>query len=366
MLAAYTRYCAQGTPASLREFLEEAFHFNFVDYKAVLAEMFKVYQSMPLMFEETRSLSSNGTVGKRATYTFGPHTNYTTYTTECYLRNMKNLSIPRIILYDTFPFYMPAERLWVDKKLGVDYHVRCDLNSHRAEDFLLAFLRQLDDKQYNIYNTLGKWQRLVNLPRIVEFINQHENFLITNADSEAFFKRSTFNQVLNDQMIDWKSGVNFYTCPNETLHFIPLFYSKDGKTYNLLNLADKQGWDDSDIFDVSEQIEVCACGKHYLPFKFIPHFQHSPTINGEYIYDIGLAEKLKSCYNNIHFIQRDDEIDVSYSLMRGEMLDEERLTSHFSCKLNFLPNTIFRVGRGKQVVFWKGKQSLWPTINPFL
>lgn len=368
MISAYHRYCHEGSPDSLREFLELAFNFDFLDYESIRDEMFRIYQKTELIGTQSRSLSSNGSIGRRTSYIFGPNTNDTTYTTENYLRCYKNQSIPRIILYDTFPFYMPQERFFIEERSGVDYVIRCDLNSHRAEDFLLTFLKNLNySKQYNFYNTLGRWQRIVNLPRIVEFLNEHPNFLLTNADSEAFFKRSIFNRVVNDQMIDWKSGLNFYTCPEGTIHFIPLFVITEHRSYNLLNLADKQGWENSDLFEVSAERRICSCGKPYFPLTFIPHVSHSPIHEGRYLYDISLAERLTSRYNNIHFIQRShSEMDISYSLMEGEMLDEEVLRATFPLTLTFRPNTVFRIGRGKQLVFWKGDQVIWSTNNPIL
>jgi hypothetical protein len=69
----------------------------------------------------------------------------------------------------------------------------------------------------------------------------------------------------------------------------------------------------TDLFEIETNSRQCACGRKFLPLRFIPHVAtaiHRP--DGSIFYDLSLADQLKSQYFNFQLIQQDQTIFVLY------------------------------------------------------
>lgn len=152
---------------------------------------------------------------------------------------------------------------------------------------------------------------------------------------EPFYKTKRLREHgvhINDTMINWWNGVNFYTCRWGNQHAYPLFAIDGNRVVNLLNLTGHVGTLD-DLLKVRG--DKCVCGK--LNISVMPHAAVQPKIDGLFIYNLGLVELLRSQYENLQFIQSGDVMDVCYM---GEMGEHDR----------FLIETFLT---GSDVRFWK-------------
>jgi hypothetical protein len=117
----------------------------------------------------------------------------------------------------------------------------------------------------------------------------------TYCDSTGCTRRGI---LFNDQMINWKSGVNFYTCCHNHQHFLPIFVKRDGRFFNLLNFLTLS--DDSDIFEIEPQKELCGCGRFRMPFRFVPHFRHSIDVKLQFQTEVRWVQLIQAEALNVY------------------------------------------------------------------
>ena len=165
----------------------------------------------------------------------------------------------------------------------------------------------------------------------------------TNIDYDLFAKGQ-----FNDQMIDWNTGGNFYTCSHNQKHFLPIFLIKDGKSNNLLNLAD--GFVECDDKWTFKERVLCSCGKYRIDFDFISH----QSIN--LLIDRQIINQLKSNYANLQFYECEPNRLRIFFSVNGEFMDEDIL--------NKLGNVIFY----KDLSFYYGRKhyNFLKNANPYI
>lgn len=253
----------------------------------------------------------------------------------------KNLSGPKLVDHGTF------------ESLKFNPAVPSDL------DYFDAEINRL--QPVNIIATPSMWVSLTTHKYAVDTLLKNRSLISTlcNSDHELFCKNLSIP--INDQMVDWTSGGNFYTCTAGRKHWLPFFVHTDGKVNNLLNLAsDYATSNDSWHFGATEE---CPCGKTRMDFSFTSHIDQnipSTRISRDWL------NELHDEYNHLQFYEFSDGIRVFYSVS-GEFTDqpeiEARLRSVYG-SVTFYENMAMACGR-KFYNFWRGDDVYFlPCPNP--
>jgi hypothetical protein len=183
-------------------------------------------------------------------------------------------------------------------------------------------------------------------------IENRDRFNLMSENWEPFYKQRELKENgvhINNPMMDWSTGLNFYTCFEGHQHVLPLFASGEGRRVNLLNLFPpvEIGFGDEDDLFIPESVSRCDCGLNRLNFQFLPHQATAiRTSHGEVIHDVALAEQLSSNFQGLQFVQRDDTIHVLYRT-DGAFQDRELLNDYFSLRgfrLAWEPGKVLHLG----------------------
>lgn len=211
----------------------------------------------------------------------------------------------------------------------------------------------------NILGTPRDFMRPSTDPRFNEWVenNPHLFNLIVNMYWEPFFHFGTIPT--NDQMVDWRSGLNFYTCEKGNKHVLQIYIEKEGLTRNLLNVA--SNWvPKSDKFEIKNYF-LCPCGKLAANLEFIPHYQNMIIDrHGEYFYEPDIVKQLKGTYKTLQFYQdpADSRIFVAFVSQSGKLhsKDSEYIGDLLSTRgfdFSLLPYRAIRSGDQKYPTFWR-------------
>jgi hypothetical protein len=193
------------------------------------------------------------------------------------------------------------------------------------------------------------WLYLNNHPTFVEFITKRKDISLLSTNWEPFYKR-LHGVYINDTMINWHNGFNFYTCIHGNKHSYPIFAIDGNNFINLLNLTGFIGSFD-DQFSLGG---LCNCGKICIT-DVIPHTEVQIKFNNKYLFSLELAEQLDSCYENLQFIQADGLIHVCYI---GIMSNHDRdiidafLFNHVRKLRTYQKNTMLKINT-KLPTFYK-------------
>lgn len=243
---------------------------------------------------------------------------------------------------------------------------KCEkIKNHPQYDFILTCDVRYNHKTiledlYNIYLEFGPIN-LVTHPHIWLYVFSNQEYIesfnikwiksITNTDSDLFFK-TNLGFYINDQMVNWQTGINFYTCQYGKKHSLPIFHQ-----HNHINLLNQNTINkNDDIYKANNNAFLCNCGKEAIEFEFIPHKNNQIQIDETIYRPLELANKLNSNYINLQFHQIDDTIDIYYSTGKYRMTKEDKeIVKHCfkKFKTRFYPNSLFYIGR-KIITFWKG------------
>jgi hypothetical protein len=242
------------------------------------------------------------------------------------------------------------------------YVINCGiLNSTYVPELLEILGRLL--RQYTNLSLLAVPDSFLYLnrqPVFQQFALEHRHhFNLMSWMWEPFFARQELQRCgvhFSDAMIDWATGLNFFTCRAGYQHTCPIFARNESRLINLLNLMPPPGdWgiDDEDVFKAVD-VERCECGANRLLYTFIPHQSVAmQTPSGQILYDIGLAERLNSMLQVVQFIQRENRVSVYYKA-EGKFLDERLLESYFSnhgFDVRWCPNEVWTIVGPKRIPF---------------
>jgi hypothetical protein len=189
--------------------------------------------------------------------------------------------------------------------------------------------------------------------------------ILISTDYSSFFKKKYLieNGVqINDCTINWKNGVNFYHCEYNKTHITPIFALwKDGlHSSNLVNLSSNPEeitlLDDNFNFIESE---ICLCGKFSYILDFVPHKKYSIYSDEKLYRNLNLIEDLSGRYQNLQFIQNENEIDCLHICENMPSNDKELIVHYFDqFKVNFITNKFLHTGIGKLDFFYKNIRNL--------
>lgn len=191
-------------------------------------------------------------------------------------------------------------------------------------------------------------------PNVLLYLNSFAEFRDFIVDQQVeiittgcvpFFKKDELlaaGMHINNNMISWFDGLNFYTCRYNRKHCLPIFALDDGVIF-LLNACCRSRQQPDDYFEASAA-GICHCDKTAYDLKFRPHVSRLPDI-----YDEDLAEKLAGHYQNLQFIQTESDLYIYH--VGTTQLDEDLLRS-LSPSVKFVENKAFQVVT-KRPAFYK-------------
>lgn len=193
---------------------------------------------------------------------------------------------------------------------------------------------------------------LLYLARCDEFIERYIKYfpgraIITTGEPSLFDITALRKNgiYVNNKMVNWKTGVNFFTCRYGVRHHLPIFAHRDGRYYNLLNLFNKDGYPVDDFFEIVGPQYWCKCGRLAIPFRFIPHIANCPLLDGQPYYRPDLATKFVGHYYNYQIIQVGNTNHIYYIPLSDVFDDPE------------LPNQVLH--KGYACVIGRKRPSFW-------
>lgn len=197
-------------------------------------------------------------------------------------------------------------------------------------------------------------------PHTLLYLTSEESFLsaidpykkhihsICTTDWEPFFRQKHLDILVNNNTINWKTGVNFYTCEKGHRHFLPIFALHKEYGINLLNMANKRLYVNDDLFTYDPVPVVCECGRTKLNSEFVYHTGNS------FRPQLDLIEELKDHYANLQFVRQDGRVKAYYTTKTNTMSDHDRelINSRFG-EVEFISGVRLLTGLGKYYPFWE-------------
>jgi hypothetical protein len=190
------------------------------------------------------------------------------------------------------------------------------------------------------------WLTLTSDEEFLQGLNKE--YILNTTDWEPFFRKKHLKDyVINDNMINCKTGINFYTCLSNKKHFLPIFILYKNYGINILNMANKRKYDNDDIFTYNNTPILCECGKTRLDFTVQTH------CNNKFRPDLNIIEELQDHYLNLQFV-KDTQIKVYYTTKNGIISahDKDLIESRF-VNVKFIPKVRLLTGLGKYYPFWE-------------
>jgi hypothetical protein len=361
MINAYKKYAFSRTASTAEQLWDAVLHYDFANYPSDQQVLKEIWDRAPLDIS-SHYLKSNGTTGGIPTsYAVGPLLTFWLERVEWFIKfGVRRGSTRPYVVYlqEAFPHLM-VNKPSFGVKDGVMQDAFLSLDFTQPELSLPLLEKSLKQchEQYGKFMLLGqpsKYLHLLTHPEFASLMTENsDKFTMISSDWEPLFpKRFWFN----NQMINWVTMANFYTCRHNTLHSLPLFLKTDTALINLLNFATKRENRIDDLVSFGER-RLCQCGKWYLPFKMVPHVSYAVGQNGEYHHNTDLADSLKSAYYMLQFVQVGNKLDVLYS-HQGEFRDEDLLRSYWTEKgyqVAFCPRRFLYAGQGKTLPFMNNR-----------
>lgn len=322
------------------------------DYREPLDNLISTRQAIqPKLHLASRYLYSNGTIGKIRSYPIGPHADFWIKRIEDFVKYRTTTKYIKILDLLKFTQHKIANSSEID---DLCYYITAAAD-YRQIDRFISELAKFKGHGYSAEpNT---WLYLLSLPAFRELLSSQKAICLSTG-WDGFYKQPPTTVHMNDNMVNWTTGMNFYTCEHGTRHFLETFATTPSGIVNLLNLAGPPILPVDDFMQISPTVKRCACGRNYREISYLPHFAALPkSIDGETIYDLQLADKLKASYLNLQFIQVGEVVDVLYVSNSNNNLisqDIDMITTFFGSrglKTAFKPNKYRSINRKYHVFF---------------
>jgi len=343
----------------------DVYLYDFSDYHefcqqvSLLRKQFGSRKSLGEM-----SLTSSGSMGLPRHYQLGPHALYWIFQLE---RAVKSPEGTDSIIEVSSPLMFvnrPAsfEPVTGDLPFPIRYTFRYS-GDHR--DYLSVLFRHLEKVDVPFV--------ISGLPNTFLFLNAHKDFQsfvqttrvrgLLSHDWEPFYRKRELiasGVHINDNCINWTTGVNFFTCKANQKHFFPLFVVESDGLINLMNLAEEPINSVDDLVEIGAQRSQCVCGRWYFPLRFFPHVECAIRNRlGKIVFDCELPEKLMAKYLNLQIIQTEERINI-YNVTQDVNTEDHAILEDF-LRSNDVPgeivffSTTSAMCGGKLPTFWAGR-----------
>ena len=363
MLNAYRTYVLSRTEQNAEILWKAILEFDFFDYEHICKELKSIWESASIAVVN-QFLTSNGTTsGTPKSYAVGPLFDFWLPRIEWMIKYQSINKTPSIYIREGFPYFLDTKIGFSEKKsILVDGFINLDFR------YVSKSLNLMEDVIKNFYEEKGKfwfitqpnkYLYLFGHPEFRDLLKNNENKIkVVSTDWEPFFNHPF---VINDQMINWVTMVNFYTCKYNTKHFLPLFLIENNSIINLLNLANKKELPIDDKVIINKQRQLCQCGKYYLPFNMISHINCAINTPNGYFNDVNIANSLVSTYYNLQFIQKSKfNIDILFTASNS-FKDKDFLVSIWEnqgMQVSFYPERYLVMGVNKILPFYNNKTTM--------
>lgn len=337
LLSCYKRYWNKSDLQNSKQLLKAVKNYNFEDFDYFIDKITDERLKIGEADVDRQILHSN--TGKE--YFFGPNLNFWVDRVEYTLRNSNNYNKRIQIAIWHYP-QITNDKEIKERKLGYDVLLK---SISTNVDFLIDFISKLNKPIYLLSNP-EIIRILLDNNKFVDFIS--DKIPVANTDSPLMIGDILRQKIqLNDQMIDWKCGLNFYTCKNNNRHFLPLFgIADDNKIISLLNLKNLF-LSDEDYFEIHDKKPIrCLCGNNRLDFKFLPHKNNYPKL-----FDTNIIKTLDSRYRYLQLIENGNQIEFYYDLLDDNIsLNDISLLD--SLNVVYKPKQVYKVGH-KMPIYWR-------------
>lgn len=308
--------------------------------------------------EDVFNIRSNGSSGRNTEYKFGPSRSVVPLM-ESVMRGMKSVE-GLIRLNSSFPFY-DTTRFELIELLDKSFLLKLDLTSKKS----VEFFKKSVPPESTIETQPHICRMMLIYDEIIDHIKNNNIKVFSTCDDLSVTKEIS----IRNRMIDWKTGVNFFECDFGSLHFLPIWFEENGKSFNLLNTADKKGHEISDIFR-AKSFHMCKCGKRAADIHFVSHFQFKPSTKKGIVFDFQTIEDISHNIpkNTLHiqFVEHENKLNILVDTPRE--FDPDPFKEIFSKEIVVLNKKAFRIGGYKMPFLWKAENYFNPigTINPII
>ena len=356
VVSLYRDYVSHPTIEGFKHFFHSVVESN-CDVSDELLDYY--FHASPVYDNEHKRLISNGTSSMRKEdreYWFGPLFNPVREIVENFIRTRTFDPYFRLILSTNFPA-SNRESFKITNSSLFRESFFVDISDRDCGYQLIDVIekQKTQGKIFCLYTFPSNIHNFGYLPYLIDYFRKQDNFIISSSNREAFFNDTQLKDngiVVNDNMVNWRSGVAFYTCQFGKRHGLRNIYGvKDGRYHNLLNINCKEGTPIDDLVYYSK--EFCSCGRSFVLEDIIPHYEFCPKRNdGSFIFDLSLAKKIKQQWYTVQFVEKDGHLDCHYT--SEETLDKDMFENELKVPIRMIPNSSFFVGTlsVKSFVFW--------------
>lgn len=299
MLDSYLRYCLEPSVYHAADLWHDLSRSGPGDWD--WDRLFEARRKARFVDKDVRKLHSAGSSsGNTRTYRFGPLAGFWLEKVETF---SKNPDRRRVVVVQR-SIGTAQEKPATINFHGIDHVVNNSLNAAQLLDVLDGLGPNLV-----VLSTPFFFLSMLRDDDFCETVRRRDYQLVSTGTTR-FFPSSVF---VNDNMIDWTTGQNFYTCRSGTKHFLPLFIPANGDVLPLLNFRSGP-MPSTDLFEFGNKPERCTCGKDYLALDFVSLKQFAiKRDDGSLLDDCSLADDLADRYESFQLVQTiDGTVDVLY------------------------------------------------------
>lgn len=358
LIESYAEYFERQTEESVDLLFDSLLNYDFREYRDDAEKVAGMSRSFRCDHDPVLLYTNGSSSGRRTPYGFRPQFFRWASRIEPFLRNIH--SGRNIFLCCRIGTGVPPRKLLISEVTNNKKHYDASgnfLDDNQIEE-LFRFTGSVYEKfgEVNFSAFPDVWNMLFSNPLFNHLCEENREKIgcLVNSDFEMFFTNR--NLYVRDQMINWKSGVNFFTCRFGHKHFLPIFHMLGG-CLNLTNLAGQ--YDDSDKVRLQEERVLCECGRIRVPMEVLFHQRHTPlNPDGSPIDFTPLRDSLGGRYASFQIHQdENDKITAFITPLKGSIDEEtEVIRSFFSgMELSIEVNKYFEVG-SKRYCFWRSNQ----------
>lgn len=351
----YRQYYREQTTDAFDSLFACMLDYDFSSYHDDMKRVYAMWREAKCAGDVFKLKSGGSTSGVPGAYYFGPNFKHVRFAIEGFLRMSHNKTILiggapglDVVLYR-------EENNWPQ----FDMQVMCDWNNATSVEKFFALFESIFSSwgPLNLVALPALWLSLTYDPVFLDWANNNTSKIgaLVNTDSTKCFNKTACRT--RDQMMDWGSGVNFYTCELGLYHFLPTFFCSSDDCANLVNLK-RSARSVDDLISLDEEVVLCGCGRPTLRMRFIPHKHNFPVDESGRFVDLdGMYEFIPPLIESLQIYQEPGgESEVFYSF-RGGDLDLLGLLNHLE-SVGFGKSTVakdryFSVGN-KSPLVWRG------------
>ena len=353
----YREYYREQTPSAFDDLFRCMLDYDFSSYHEDMRRVFAMHSQAKCMGDTCILTSGGSSNGSRTHYFFGPNFHEVKFSLEGFLRMSENktlliaksegLNTPRLFEEPNPPQY--------------DLQVVGDWAMADHIEFLFDTVEALysDFGPINLCALPCLWLGLTCDPRFVErtSLNSHKINALVNTDNIACFRGVSCP--VRDQMFDWRSGVNFYTCGRGRRHFLPVFLcSSPSSCHSLINMKRTSGRCD-DVVSIDLSPAGCPCGLPSAFMEFVPHERNYPVDSaGARLNPQTIVDALPDYADWFQLLQKEDGSFGVFFHAQREKVDFSRVFDHISGlgmgEIELDDSRYFSVGRKRPLLWRRG------------